>query len=581
MERLFNGYNYRFKRLSNILKNHNSTQQEKRDKARKDFVKMFGDSEIDISRVKADVSKMANEIKTKISPVVIRRNRLDLKTDFEYKKEISNLSEVKDPEEQFYELTSEQSDFYNRIIRDYFSEKGHFKGAIYKPNEYESLKEVEDKLSEDDNRTFQQQRNLFDFMRRLLVKRFESSFGAFEKSIQRFLRTNRMVLSFIEKSGKYVMDRKVIENIYDDSDDAGDFTYEAIKEALKEFERNAKNKTQPKHTKIYEIEKFQFKKAFIDDIKSDIKLFEHIEQEIIDLNIIENDPKREAILETIKEVLNKEANPKRKVILFTEYTDTVRHLQKYFEKELLGRAMFCDGGITKKFAKELDANFNAKYKEQVDDFDVLITSDKLSEGFNLNRAGLIINYDIPWNPTRVIQRVGRINRMSAKVFDELFIYNFFPTDQGSDIVKSREIAQQKMFLIHNALGEDSKIFDADEEPTPSALYLKTNINPEENEELSTSTIIRNDYNQIVESHPDVIKKISVLPNRVKTAKKYDENNVVVLRKKGMALFSIVHQYENEKPNDEPLEKTFEELIKYVKCGPNEERLPLNSAFWNS
>ena len=243
--------------------------------------------------------------------------------------------------------------------------------------------------------------------------------------------------------------------------------------------------------------------------------------------------------------------------------------------------MFCDGGITKKFAKELDANFNAKYKEQVDDFDVLITSDKLSEGFNLNRAGLIINYDIPWNPTRVIQRVGRINRMSAKVFDELFIYNFFPTDQGSDIVKSREIAQQKMFLIHNALGEDSKIFDADEEPTPSALYLKTNINPEENEELSTSTIIRNDYNQIVESHPDVIKKISVLPNRVKTAKKYDENNVVVLRKKGMALFSIVHQYENEKPNDEPLEKTFEELIKYVKCGLNEERLPLNSAFWNS
>ncbi len=222
------------------------------------------------------------------------------------RKEISNLSEVKDPEEQFYELTTEQSDFYNRIIRDYFSETGHFKGAIYKPNEYESLKEDEDKLSEDDNRAFQQQRNLFDFMRRLLVKRFESSFGAFEKSIQRFLRTNRMVLSFIEKSGKYVMDRKVIENIYDDTDDADDFTYEAIKEALEEFERNAINHTKPKHTKIYDIETFQFKKEFIDDIKNDIKLFERVEQEIIELNIIKNDPKREAVLETIREVLNKE-----------------------------------------------------------------------------------------------------------------------------------------------------------------------------------------------------------------------------------------------------------------------------------
>ncbi len=582
LEGRFNAYNYRFKRLSNILKNHNSNNPEKRRKAERDYEKMFGlKPPIDIATVRANVQAMANDIKNIITPVVIRRNRLDLKTDFEYKKEISKLSEIKDPVEQFYELSPEQSDFYNRIIRDYFSETGHFKGAIYKPNEYESLKKDEDNLSEDDNRAFQQQRNLYDFMRRLLVKRFESSFGAFEKSINRFLRTNKMVLSFIEKSGKYVLDRKVIESIYDDSDDADDFTYEAIKEALEEFERNAVNHTKPKQTKIYDIKSFQFKNEFINDIKNDIKLFEKIEQEIKDLSIIENDPKREAVLKTIKEVLSKETNPKRKIVLFTEYTDTVRHLQAFFEKELLGRAMFCDGVITKKFAKELDANFNAKHNEQVDDFDVLITSDKLSEGFNLNRAGLIINYDIPWNPTRVIQRVGRINRMSAKVFDELFIYNFFPTDQGSDIVKSREIAQQKMFLIHSALGEDSKIFDADEEPTASGLFSKISKNPEEDEELSISTIIRNDYNEILESHPEVIKKIKDLPNRVKTAKLFYENNVVVLRKKGMALFSIVHQYENQKPNDKPIEKTFEEFIKFVKCEPDEERQPLNSAFWSS
>lgn len=581
LEGRFNAYNYRFKRLSNILKNHNSVQQEKRDKARKDYIKLFGESEVDISKVKADVHKMANDIKNIITPIVIRRNRLDLKTDFEYKKEIKNLSEIKDPVEQFYELTKEQSDFYNRIILDYFSESGHFKGAIYKPFEYENLPKDEDKLSEDDNRAFQQQRNLFDFMRRLLVKRFESSFGAFERSIQRFLRTNRMVLSFIEHSGRYVMDRKVIENIYDDTDDVDDFTFRAIKEALEEFERNAVNHTKPKHTKIYDIDTFEFKKEFLNDIKSDIKLFERIEAEIKELKIIKNDPKRKAVLETIKDVLSQQLNPKRKIILFSEYTDTVRHLQKYFEKELLGRTMFCDGGITKTFAKELDANFNAKYEEQVDDYDVLVTSDKLSEGFNLNRAGLIINYDIPWNPTRVIQRVGRINRMSVKVFDELFIYNFFPTDQGADIVKSREIAQQKMFLIHSALGEDSKMFDADEEPTPSGLFNKISTNPEENDELSTSTIIRNDYNEIVESHPDVIKKIKDLPNRVKTAKLFVDNNVVVLKKKGMALFSIMHHYENEKPNDKPVEKTFEELIEYVKCPPDEVRQPLNSAFWKS
>ncbi len=59
------------------------------------------------------------------------------------------------------------------------------------------------------------------------------------------------------------------------------------------------------------------------------------------------------------------------------------------------------------------------------------------------------------------------------------IYNFFPTEQGSDVVKSRQIASQKMFLIHNTLGEDCKIFEIDETPAPAELYKRINTNPEE------------------------------------------------------------------------------------------------------
>ena len=102
--------------------------------------------------------------------------------------------------------------------------------------------------------------------------------------------------------------------------------------------------------------------------------------------------------------------------------------------------------------KEINKNFDATAKHQADDYDILLTTDKISEGFNLNRAGMVINYDIPWNPVRVIQRVGRIKRISKKVFDKLYIVNFFPTEKGSDLVHSREIAAQKMFMIHNTLG---------------------------------------------------------------------------------------------------------------------------------
>lgn len=580
LEARFNSYNYRFKNLSNIIKNNNSNSPDKKRKAERDYEKMFGlPLPIDINIVKSNVSDMANGIKNVITPVVIRRNRLDLKIDNEYKKEIQNLSEVKDPIELFYQLDKSQSEFYNKIITSYFCEDGEFKGAIYKPFEYENKHKKDDKLNEEENRAKQQQRNLYDFMRRLLVKRFESSFGAFDKSIDRFLKTNKMVKSFIEKSGKYVLDRKVIEQIYNDDEKADDFTLEAIEKTLLDFERNAANKTTPKHTKIYDVNKFIYKDDFLKHIQSDIVLFEKIKAEIVKLKLVDNDPKRKEVLDKIKGVIAEKTTPKRKVILFTEYTDTVRHLKDYFENELKTRVAFCDGSITKKFALELDANFNAKYSHPADDYDVLVTSDKLSEGFNLNRAGVIINYDIPWNPTRVIQRVGRINRMSAKVFDELYIYNFFPTEQGADIVKSREIAAQKMFLIHSALGEDAKMFDIDEEPSASGLFSKINSNPEKDEELNIATVIRNDYATIVENYPDVIKRISQFPNRTKTAKLYTEVNTVVLRKKGMALFSIVSKNINGKAIIE--EKTFPELIQFAKCPPEEERQNLTKEFWTA
>jgi len=579
LESRFNEYNYRFKNLSFILKNHASKKLEERKKALNKYRNIFKCDlmTIDIKLVKNEIRKLANEIKNVITPVIIRRNRLDLKKDFEYKKEIKNLSEIKDPKEMFYELTKEQSEFYDRIIKDYFSEDGKFKGAIYRPFEYETKPKKEKEKEE--NRVYLQQRNLHAFMRRLLIKRFESSFGAFADSVDHFLKTHKMVESFIEKSGKYILDRKAIDSIYKEDGNDEVFTLKAIEKTLKEFEENAKNKTSPKHTKIYEIDNFEEKERFLEDISNDIKLFEEIKKEIGELNLVNEDPKRKAILKEIKNVLSKEKNPKRKIILFTEYTDTVKHLKDYFNEKLDGRVMFCSGGISKKFAVELDANFNAKYPNKKDDYDVLITSDKLSEGVNLNRAGLIINYDIPWNPTRVIQRVGRINRIGTKVFNELYIYNFFPTEQGSEYVRIREIASQKMFLIHNALGEDAKILHQDEEPTASGLFNKINSNPEDDDELNIETIVRNEFNKVKKEHPEVLERINKLPNRTKTGKVFSEDSTVVLRKKGMALFSVVAKYEEDKIKI--AEKTFQELFELVKCSYEEKRKKLSKNFWSS
>ena len=115
--------------------------------------------------------------------------------------------------------------------------------------------------------------------------------------------------------------------------------------------------------------------------------------------------------------------------------------------------------------EQIRANFDAGLKAslQRNDFHILVATDAISEGYNLHRAGAVFNYDIPYNPTRVIQRIGRINRINKKVFDELYIYNYFPTEVGETETRTKEISTLKMALIHAIMGEDTKALTKDEE----------------------------------------------------------------------------------------------------------------------
>jgi superfamily II DNA/RNA helicase len=130
-----------------------------------------------------------------------------------------------------------------------------------------------------------------------------------------------------------------------------------------------------------------------------------------ELRLLEEDPKAKRLIEGIKEFLKNNI----KVVVFTEYVDTAKHLKELLEREFNGKVLSAIGQISKRTQEEILKNFDAQYKDPEDKYHILITTDKLSEGINLNRAGVVINYDIPWNPVRVIQRVGRINRIGKKV----------------------------------------------------------------------------------------------------------------------------------------------------------------------
>jgi superfamily II DNA or RNA helicase/HKD family nuclease len=572
LEAQFQAFGGVFDRLSYIKKHHSHANEQKRNKAIAYYKALFGEPVIDMKKVKERTHFLARQIRSVLEQVTIRRNRLDLKAI--YPQEVGSLSEVSSPKEWFYELTKEQSEFYDEILKEYFSDPdtgGRFTGAMYRPFEYE--KGLKNEKNEEENRQYIQQQNLFDFMRRLLVKRFESSFGAFEKSIQNFQRITESVSDFINRTGELILDRSLIEKMQEMEE-------EELQECLEEYEKSLKNGNYPKNHRRYKVKTFERKDEFLRKITQDLTMFGEILDRLRSLHLVENDPKAECLIQHLQkefQIIPKKNEPKQKVLIFSEYADTVAHLKPHLEKAFPNRVLVVSD-INPTIMKILAENFDASHETQKDEYDIILSTDKISEGFNLNRAGMVINYDIPWNPVRVIQRLGRINRMSKKVFETLSIVNFFPTEKGAEFVQSRMIATNKMFLIHSILGEDAKIFDEEEDPTPSQLFDRIQQNPDEQESESFYTKLLRIYAEVQKTHPDLIASLALFPVRVKVAKKGHRNELFVFYKKGR-IFTVRMPMDADaktKPEIVALEDFFDDIA----CEYDEKGLDWNTeAFW--
>ena len=538
----------------------------------------FGNNEkktqAEIERVSRKVARQMRQVMEKI---VIRRNRLDLLSDPDYKTEIDSLSTVQDPKEQFFELTEEQNVFYDKVINDYFGEKGAFHGAIYHPQAYLKSKEGTDEAQE----------SLYHMLLSRLVQRFESSFGAFRKSIESVKKSLEISLKFVEKMHVFLYSRKAMEQVLllDDDADREEAMLKAIEEQKAKYEKKGV-KTQ--NAISYNITSDGFDgKEFKKHIKEDIALLGDILKEVASLELESKDPKAASLVNAIGKVLDgthpdivaEPGSPKRKIIVFSTFTDTIRHIEKLVSKKFPGRAVSVTGAnFGKERAVEVKRNFDASFEEESDDFDILLATDKLSEGFNLNRAGVVVNYDIPWNPTRVIQRVGRINRIGKKVFDNLYIFNFFPTARGDAIVANRQIAEDKMFAIHKILGEDSKIFSMDEEPTAAGLYAKLSHFGED-EEISFYTNAKKKYlaaRRAIEKHsPESFERIKGFPNNVKTAWEGAPKETILLRRNGPSFFALA--YGNDSGNVEEI--ALEDAIGRLECEWDTPCVGFSEEFW--
>ena len=462
--------------------------------------------------IKKELDRLSDELRILIDPIIIRRSRIDLNDIKEYADDLKmqgiEFPEVVGPELVEYDLGTIRELYLSTLDRI----SNQFTSARYNPSAY--LKDIDsfnikygDLFGEMNIQLFQG--NLAQFIKRLLVMRFESSKSAFKSTLSTLITSYENIKKWWEKG--YVPIKK--SGYLDDPDE------DEISETLELLNNDSEDYVldlDKIKKKAIPFDKELFHEEYIRDVESDIKLLHEIFNDWFGGDEIGEDPKYNEVSRKIKQLLNENKN--RKIVVFTSYADTAEYVSHRLISDGF-RALLYTGGSSKNDRNVVRYNFDASVKEteRLDNYDVIIATDALSEGFNLNRAGVIVNYDIPYNPTRVVQRIGRINRINKKMFDQIYVFNFFPTDIGESNTLIKGISTLKMLLINNIVGSDTRTLTPDESLQSYFKRQYKEASAEQNDR-SWDVDYKNIYN-LIKHNAGFINDVLSIPERVRVVRK--------------------------------------------------------------
>lgn len=321
---------------------------------------------------------------------------------------------------------------------------------------YYKRKRGELKLNDDENRELSRQIGIYGIFRTIFLKRLESSLFSIQVSI---LNYDKKLKDFKEKLEKYnkIISVKNLEKLNKTIDA---YNEQRAEEDELDFDISTFEEEDGEPLSIDADEGIFNIKQLKADIEKDLRIISVLKEQLALL--IKKDNKIKVLADKLDE------NEESKVLVFTYFTDTLKYLQLNLpgllrNKKNIEFALGTKGeieNIARRFAP-VSKKYQIKQDEQ--EIDHLIATDKLSEGQNLQDCGIIINYDLHWNPVRMIQRNGRINRIGTP-FDEIYIYNFRPTEQLENYLRLVRKLEEKINLIRYTVGSDQSILD--EEPIP-------------------------------------------------------------------------------------------------------------------
>lgn len=360
--------------------------------------------------------------------------------------------------------------------------------------------------------------NLRGLIRVLLFKRFESSVCAFKTTVKKLLIIHQNFLAALNAG--------IVP--------AGEEAQKLLSQENPEGEEIDLLKELNKVADKYDIADFNAKKLK-KHIQHDVEIFQEI------LALVEPiTPEQDTKLKTLKKFLNKPQLKDKKRLIFTQYEDTAKYL--YENLNLDGSkddidVIYSSSGKSKallvaRFAPK--ANQNYQFKAGETEINTLIATDVLAEGLNMQDGDLIINYDLHWNPVKLIQRFGRIDRIGSEK-EVIYGFNFLPELGIERNLGLQQKLRNRIQEIHDTIGEDAAILDRNEQLNEEAMYAiygKKSENVQlslfdETEELMELTDAEEILKQLKQEHPEQYDRITKLPNGIRSARYSTKSGIYV------------------------------------------------------
>lgn len=401
----------------------------------KEFQQLRKESNFDVTQFK----KLAELVRDRvIKPLTVRRTRTDIEYVARYNKDVNGFPKVERPIENRYELNEHLANLFESAM-DTLDKKltyARYQAIAYlKPEAANGLYDNAELIS----------RSLAGIRKNGLVKRLESSFYAFQISLNNFRQANQNMIDMFNRDKVFIAPDLDINNLLE----AG-LSDEEIEEKL-----NAKAEENPKNS-VFKAEDFD--PEYFELLQQDQEILEKLYKEWEGISD-EDDSKFAKFNELLKhELFKTDCNPEQKLVVFSESVDTVNYLERRINRK---DVLVISADNRSKLFKTIRENFDANYKTKLNKYNIILTTDVLAEGVNLHRANMIVNYDTPWNSTRLMQRIGRVNRIGSSS-KHIYNYVFYPSREGNREINLNQIALSKIQTFHSTFGEDNQIYSQEE-----------------------------------------------------------------------------------------------------------------------